>query len=90
VNGVIAEEINGNQHFAPEHHQLLQLVEQHGGNAARKLETAVYEIADKGVDKVDRLKAKQKLSAFLIEMGKKTGDLAFGVLQSYIEKQLGL
>lgn len=90
VNGVIAEEINGNQHFEPEHHQLLELVGRHGGHEAKKLETAVYEIADKGVDKVDRLKAKQRLTAFLIEAGKKTGDLAFGVLQSYIEKQLGL
>ena len=90
VNGVIAEEINGNQHFQPEHHQLLELVGRHGGYEAKKLETAVYEIADKGVDKVDRLKAKQRLTAFLIEAGKKTGDLAFGVLQSYIEKQLGL
>ncbi|MEJ7137157.1 hypothetical protein [Amphibiibacter pelophylacis] len=90
VNGVIAEEINGNQHFDPEHHQLLELVGQHGGTEAKKLETAVYEIADKGVDKVDRLKAKQKLTAFLIEIGRKTGDLAFGVLQTYIEKQLGL
>ena len=90
VNGVIAEEINGNQHFEPEHHQLLELVAKHGEQQAKTLETAIYEIADTGVDKVDRLKAKQRLTAFLIEVGKKTGDLAFGVLQSYIEKQLGL
>jgi len=90
VNGVIAEEINGNQHFEPEHQQLIELVGQHGGSDAKTLETAVYEIADSGVDRSDRLKAKQKLTAFLIEIGKKTGDLAFGVLQSYIEKQLGL
>ena len=90
VHGVIAEEINGNQHFGPEHHQLLELVGQHGGIQAKQLETAVYEIADEGVDKVDRLRAKQRLIAFLIEVGKKTGDVAFGVLQTYIEKQLGL
>ncbi|VVE53131.1 hypothetical protein PAQ31011_04846 [Pandoraea aquatica] len=90
VSSVIAEEINGNQHFEPEHHRLLELASQHGGSRAKELETAVYEVADKGVEKVDRLKAKQKLTAFLIELGKKTGDLAFGVLQSYIEKQLGL
>ena len=87
---MIAEEINGNQHFEPEHQQLIELVGQHGGSDAKTLETAVYEIADSGVDRSDRLKAKQKLTAFLIEIGKKTGDLAFGVLQSYIEKQLGL
>jgi hypothetical protein len=90
VNGVIAEEINGNQHFEPEHHQLMQLIARHGTDRSKELETAVYEIADKGVEKVGRLRAKQKLMAFLVEFGKKTGDVAFGVLQTYIEKQLGL
>lgn len=68
----------------------IELAAQHGGSQAKELETSVYEVADKGVEKVDRLKAKQKLTAFLIELGKKTGDVAFAVLQSYIEKQLGL
>lgn len=90
VNGVIAEEVNGNQHFEPEHHRLLQLIAAHGAVEAKDLENAVYEIADKGVDKVDRLRAKQRLLGFLVQVGKKTGDIAFGVLQSYIEKQLGL
>lgn len=90
VNGVIAEEINGNQHFEPEHHQLIELIARHGVDKSKELETAVYEIADRGVEKVGRLRAKQKLIAFLVECGKKTGDVAFGVLQTYIEKQLGL
>jgi hypothetical protein len=90
VNGVIAEEINGNQHFEPEHHQLMEVIALHGADRSKELETAVYEIADRGVEKVGRLRAKQKLIAFLVECGKKTGDVAFGVLQTYIEKQLGL
>jgi hypothetical protein len=90
VNGVIAEEINGNQHFEPEHHQLMELIACHGKDRSKELETAVYEIADKGIEKVGRLRAKQKLMAFLVEFGKKTGEVAFGVLQKYIEKQLGL
>lgn len=90
VNGVIAEEINGNQHFEPEHHRLIELIARHGSDRSKELETAVYEIADKGVEKIGRLRAKQKLTTFLVEFGKKTGDIAFGVLQTYIEKQLGL
>lgn len=90
VNGIVAEELNGNQHFAPELHRLLDLVGLHGGQDAKMLATAVYEVADKGVDRVDRLKAKQRLTAFLIEVGKRTGDIAFGVLQKYIETQIGL
>jgi hypothetical protein len=90
LNGVIAEEIHGNQHFAPEHHQLLELIRQHGGAQSKQLETAVYEVADKGVDQVDRLRAKQRIKAFLMAAGKKTGDMAFSILQKYIEGQIGV
>ena len=90
LNSVIAEEIHGNQHFAPEHHLLLNLVRDHGGPQTKQLETAVYEIADKGVDQVNKLRAKQRLKAFLIAAGKKTGDVAFSILQKYIESQIGI
>lgn len=90
LNGVIAEELHGNQHFAPEHHQLLELIRQHGGSQAKQLETAVYEVADKGVEQVDRLRAKQRIIAFLMAAGKKTGDMAFSILQKYIEGQIGI
>ena len=90
LNGVIAEEVHGNQHFAPEHHQLLDLIREHGGAQSNQLETAVYEVADKGVDQVDRLRAKQKIKAFLMAAGKKTGDMAFSILQKYLEAQIGV
>lgn len=90
MNGVIAEEIHGSQHFAPEHHQLLELIRTHGCAQKSQLETAVYEVADKGVDQVDRLRAKQRIKAFLMVAGKKTGDMAFSILQKYIEGQIGV
>jgi hypothetical protein len=90
VNGVVAEEVHGSQHFAPEHRQLLELVRTHAPANAKELETAVYEIADNSGKQVDRLKATQKIKAFVIEVGKKTGDVAFSILQKYVEKQLGL
>lgn len=72
VNGVIAQEINGNQHFELEHHQLMDLIARHGAEKTKELETAVYEIADKGVGNVGRLRARQKIISFLVEFGKKT------------------
>jgi hypothetical protein len=77
---VIAEELHGNQHFAPEHHQLLELIRKYGGSQVEQLESAVYEVADKGVDQVDRLRAKKRIKAFLMAAGKKTGDIAFSIL----------
>ncbi len=90
LNGIITEELHGNQHFAAEHHQLLDVIREHGGTQAKQLETAVYEVADKGVEQVDRLRAKQRLKAFLVAVGKKTGDMAISILQKYIESQIGI
>lgn len=90
VNNVVAQEIYGNQHFSQEHHQMIELIGQHGGNQKETLETAVHEIADKSGKHIDKLRASQVIKGFLIEVAKKTGDLGIGILQTYIEKQLGL
>ena len=90
VNGVIAQEINGNQNLGIHGQELLELVKEYGEAKASELATAVYEIEDKSVPKPERLKASQKLKKFLIEVARKGGDVAAGVLQKYIETQLGL
>ena len=90
VNGVIAQEINGNQNLGVHGQKLLELVKEYGEAKASELATAVYEIEDKSVPKPERLKASQKLKKFLIEVARKGGDVAAGVLQKYIETQLGL
>lgn len=90
VNGIVAEEVHGNQHFGTQHHQLLKVVSTHAGENSQELEAAVYELADNSGKRIDRLKAGQKIKGFLIEVGKRTGDVAFSILQKYVEKQLGL
>ncbi len=90
VNGIIAQEINGNQNLGPQGQELLELVKKYGEAKTNELATAIYEVEDKSVPKPDRLKAGQKLKKFLIEITRKGGDVAAGVLQKYIENQLGL
>lgn len=90
VNGVIAQEINGNQNLGVQGQELLELVQKYGDARANELITAIYEVEDRSVPKPDRLKAGQKLKKFLIEVARKGGDVAAGVLQKYIENQLGL
>lgn len=89
VRGVVAQEVSGTQHFSLEHHQMLELIQSYAPENRRDLEDAVYEIADESGKKTDKLKAGKKITAFLIEVGKKTGDIAFSILQKYIESQLG-
>lgn len=90
VNGVIAQEIRGNQSIGVEAQQLLELIHKYGGSESQNLASSVHELEDKSAPKSGRINAKQKLKKFLIETSKKSGEVAFGVLQSYIEKQLGL
>ncbi len=90
VNGVIAQEINGNQNLGAQGPELLELVQKYGETRANELVTAIYEVEDKRAPKPDRVRAGQKLKKFLIEVARKGGDIATGVPQKYIENQLGL
>lgn len=90
VNGIVAKEISGDQHIGPEAQHLLELVRKYGGSDAQDLASSVHELEDPSAPKPGRFNAKQKLKKFLFAVAEKTGDVAAGVLQSYIEKQLGL
>lgn len=89
VNGIVAQEIHGNQNLGVQGQQLLELVYKYGEERADELASAVYEIEDEDIPKPERLKAGQKIKKFLYGIGRLGGDVAAGVLQSYIENQLG-
>jgi hypothetical protein len=90
VNGIVAREINGNQSLGVQGQELLELIQTYGDTRSTELATAVYELEDRSAPKPDRLKAGQKLKKFLIEVTRKGGNIATGVLQKYVEHQLGL
>jgi len=50
----------------------------------------VHELSDESAKTEDRMTAKHRLKGFLISAGSKIGDVTTGVLQSYIENQIGL
>jgi len=90
VNGVIAQEITGDQHIGVEAQQILELIKKHGGKESAELSSSVHELEDTSAPMEGRINAKQRLKRFLISLSSRVGDVATGVLQSYIEKQLGL
>ncbi|WP_236182280.1 hypothetical protein [Pseudomonas sputi] len=90
INGVVAQQIHGNQHLGVDGKQLLELIEQYGAANKAALASAVHELADESAKSEDRISAKQKLKGFLFSIGGKIGDVATGVLQTYIEQQIGL
>ncbi|PBP60209.1 hypothetical protein PSYCIT7_010170 [Pseudomonas syringae Cit 7] len=90
VNGVVARHIQGDQHIGADAEQLLQLIEAYGGANKVELSSALHELNDTSARPEDRMGAKQKLKSFVYTVAGKAGDIACGVLQSYIESQAGL
>lgn len=90
VNGVVSQEIYGDQHIGPEAKEILNLINAYAGERTTELSSAVHEVLDPDSPKSDRLSAKQKLKGFLFGLGSKLTDAALDVLQKYIENQIGV
>ncbi|TCW38411.1 hypothetical protein [Marichromatium gracile] len=90
VNGVVSQEIYGDQHIGHEAREILELINKYAENRKAELSSAVHEVLDPDAPKSDRLSAKQKLKGFLFGLGSKVTDAALEVLQKYIENQIGV
>lgn len=90
ANGIISKEISGTVNLSHEAKELISLIEQYANNDKEELVSAVHELSDESVRESDRLSAKQKLKGFLLSCGSKVESVAMGVLQTFIESQLGL
>jgi hypothetical protein len=90
INSVIAQEIEGNVHLNEMDRQLLQLISDNAGARASELTSAVRELADESAPQPRRLVAMQRLKGFLHHVAAKVGEVGFGILQTYLEKKLGL
>jgi len=90
VNGVVAQNIEGDQHLGPDAKQLLEIIDLYAGKDKAVLASSVHELADESAKTEERLIAKHRLKGFLVSVGSKIGDVTAGVLQSYIESQIGI
>lgn len=90
INSVIAQEIEGDVHLNEMDRQLLQLISDNAGARASELTSAVRELGDESVPQPRRLVAMQRLKGFLHHVAAKVGEVGFGILQTYLEKKLGL
>jgi hypothetical protein len=85
VEGIVAQEINGNITYSPEEKQIRNLIEEYGGEDQPLLETGLSELKDTSAPKPGRVVAKQRLKKFMLGLGDKATTLGIGVLQKYIE-----
>lgn len=86
----VVQNVQGNLHMGAKAHELFDLIDRFGGQDALLLKSAVYEVEDKNAPATSRKKAKEKIMAFLGQLGGKVEEVAIGVLEKYIESRLGL
>lgn len=90
VNSIIAQEIEGDVYLTDNDRRLIELIREYAPDREPELTSAVRELADNSAPKPGRLIAKQKLKAFLSQAGSIAREVGINLLQSYIEKQMGL
>ncbi|RDB58541.1 hypothetical protein C1879_04210 [Paraeggerthella hongkongensis] len=90
VNGVVAQQIIGDQNFGTDVNQILELISKYGGYEKDELLSAVYELEDENAKSEGRLVARQKLKAFLFKVMGKVSDAGIAVGIAYLNSQLGI
>lgn len=90
LDGIVAREIYGDIQISAIEKQFVDTIVAHGAGDVGDLTTALYELRDPGIPNAERVSAGQRLRTFLLRIANELPAVAFGVLQSYIEKTLNL
>lgn len=90
AEGVIAQNIAGDAIVGVEAEKIEKLIKEHGADQAATLAVALRELADRNAPLSSRVQDKQKIRAFLIDISGSIGKVATGVLQKWVEAQVGL
>lgn len=88
MEGIVAQQIYGDANLGMQDRELIQLFTAYGEDSQEELVSSLHELNDESAPKTERLTSKQKIMRFLIGVRSRIGDMAFGLLQSYIEKKM--
>jgi hypothetical protein len=91
AEGLVAQNIAGDAVTNPQGQQIQALIGRFAERSEQeKLQAALHELLDSSAPDSGRLGAKQRLKAFLISLGGKTGQVGLNALQAWVEHQMGL
>jgi len=90
AEGIVAQHIAGNAILGVEATEIERLIAERGDQQAAALAEALRELADRGAPIPSRVRAKQKIKAFLLDLSGSVEKAAITVLQKWVEAQLGL
>jgi hypothetical protein len=90
INGVVAQQIIGDQHLGQDTRQLLEIIDKYGEEKKAELASAAHELNDDNAKDSDRIIAKYKLKGFILKVASKIGNVSFDLVMKYIENIFGL
>jgi anti-anti-sigma factor len=88
IHGTVIQNVEGTVHLGPSVKDVIDIIRQYGDSRAAELETAIYELEDPDARPSVRLRARQKLKAFLFQLGDKVEQVGFAVLESYLQSKI--
>jgi hypothetical protein len=90
VQGIVAQEINGNIHYNEMDKELLTLFKQPTISSENylMLKTSLDELKDETAPETNRVTAWQKLKEFTVKAGSSIGQVGVNLLEKYIDKLL--
>lgn len=89
ISSTVAHNVEGSIHFGPEARDILALIERFGGQQSTVLKSALHEVEDTAVQRVDRAAAKDVLKKFLKQLSGIAQDVAIKGLETYIDHKVG-
>jgi transcriptional regulator with XRE-family HTH domain len=87
AGSTIVQNVQGTVNLGPQAKQLLDLVDQFGGQQKNELEAAVHELEDSEAPAAARSKAQRRLKQFLGRFGGIAHDVAIDLLEKYLESK---
>lgn len=90
AEGIVAQNIAGNALVGLEAQEIEKLISTFGDEQASVLAEALRELVDKGAPTASRLRAKQRIKAFLLDVAGSVKEASLAVLKKWVEAQLGL
>jgi hypothetical protein len=88
VEGIVIDEFSGSLKYNDNEKMFLELFQKYEEKSYDDLKSALNELKDESVPIKYKVESKQKIKNFLNKFASKMGDVAFGILQKYIENQI--
>ena len=90
VESTVVQSVQGTANFGSQAKDFLELVNRFGGQESADLQSALHEFEDPDARPACRVGAKQRLKAFLLQLGNKVEDATIAALLAYLQTKAGI